>query len=186
MAEPDEADSTSDREREREREAAGLPPSPGSGGDPPADMPRPVRVSFWLWVATAVTLVASFLIMLLRQEQILEDVLEGGLQEGISADQIAAALPAVLGTLTLGGVAVALLMLLFAYKMRDGTRSARSVLVALTVLLIVFYAVMMPYLNPVTLLAVLLACAALVLVHLPHVASYFPKLPKRTRRFRDM
>ncbi|MGH3451342.1 MAG: hypothetical protein ACRDQW_11600, partial [Haloechinothrix sp.] len=102
-----------------------------------------------------------------------------------SEAQIAGGLSAVLWTLAIGGIMFGALWVLFAYKAREGTRSARTVLTVLTVSMIVLQVLLAPFMNLVLVASVVLACVALVLMYLPSVASYFPPLPKTVRRWRD-
>ncbi|MDV6012635.1 hypothetical protein [Haloechinothrix sp. LS1_15] len=180
MTDPDDTG----HESEREREAAGLPPSPDSGGVPAGGPPGPVRVAFWGWVVAVALFVVGFLLLPLRRDQIVDELVEAGGGQ-VTADEVAAGALPVLWLFAMAGIALALLMLLFAYKMREGTRSARSVLVALVLVMLAFHLALQAFVNPVTTVALALACAATVLLYLPGVGDYFPKLPRTVRRWRE-
>ncbi|MGH3517447.1 MAG: hypothetical protein ACRDQ7_08550 [Haloechinothrix sp.] len=174
-----------DEESDLEREAAGLPPKPRLGAAPTFTPPPPVRTSFWLWVASAVVLIAGFVLMVASEREIADALIEGNTDRRLTEDQIRGGLYAVLWMLAVGGAMFGVLFVLFAYKAREGTRSARSVLTALTVAVIAFQVLMWPFMNAVLVTSLVLACVALVLMHLPSVWGYFPPLPRTVRRWRD-
>lgn len=174
-----------DEQTDLEREAAGLPPKPRIHGEGPTfDPPELVRLSFRLWVAAAAILAVSFLYMVFDQDSIVERLIEGNTDRQISDAQIAAGTPAVLWTLAVGGLMFSVLFVLFAYKAREGTRSARSVLTVLTLTVAVFVALAWPLMNFLMVVALLVAAAAVVLMYLPGAAEYFPPLPRSKRRWR--
>ena len=67
--------------------------------------------------------------------------------------------------------------MLFAYKAREGTRSARTVLTGLAVLSVLFQLLFLQGLFADV--SALLLVIALVLLYLPRVAEYFPKVGKK-------
>ncbi|MBA0124609.1 hypothetical protein H0B56_03540 [Haloechinothrix sp. YIM 98757] len=172
-------------ENESEREAAGLSPRSGARRTPEGGPPVQVRLSFWIWVVASAGLIVGFLLLPARQDAIVAELVEAD-PGGVSAEDIAAGIPTVLWMFAMAGVAFGVLSLLFAYKMREGTRSARSVLIALTLVMVAFHILPLdPFVNAVTTLAVVLACVAIVLTFLPGAGDYFPKLPRTVRRWRD-
>lgn len=176
-----------------EREAAGLPPLSGDRRDKPRP-PQLVQVSFLLWITSAVLLVAGFALMLLNSEEIankLVEAYESALRRGepvrdVTPEQIASGVPGLLWLLAAGGAMVAALFVLFSYKTQEGTRSARTVLFALLVLVIVF-AVGMPgeFVNFLMILSIVAGGAGLIVLFLPGVGDYFPRLPRTRKRWRD-
>lgn len=178
-------DPSDHEETDLEREAAGLPPKPRFDGGPTFHPPAPVQVSFWLWVASAVVMVAGFGLMVASEQEIATALIEGNTDSRLTEDQIVGGLSAVLWTLAVGGTMFAALFVLFAYKAREGTRSARSVLTVLTLAVLVFVAVTWTFMNFVLVVSLVLAGVAIVLLYLPSVSDYFPPLPRQVRRWRD-
>jgi hypothetical protein len=187
VTDPDDSDDRADERTDAEREAAGLPPSPRIGGaGQRSRAPKPVEVSFALWVISAVVLALGFGLLLGDSDGVTERLIAGNPDPQVTADAIAAGVATLLWTLFIGGVVFGALFVLFAYKAREGTRSARSVLTVLVVVLAVFQWVIVTDMAGavaagVIALAIVLACIAVVLMYLPSVAGYFPPLP-RTRR----
>lgn len=149
---------------------------PGRHDDEPVQAPTVVNVSCGLWGASAVLLIVGFVITLLSKEQIVADLVARAGMDQLPHEQVVEGTETLLWVLLVGAIAYAGLMGLFAYKAREGTRSARSVLAVLTVLLLVTQFVLFP--NVVTVASGLLAVAALVLMCLPQVAHHYPRVPK--------
>ena len=197
--EPEEPDRSS-RETEypideREREAIGLPPLSSDRRDRP-DPPQVVRISVLLWVAAAIVTVAGFVLMLSSQRQIVAALLnayevarnagESIANRNLSEADIAAGVPGLLWSLVVGSVMIAGLIGLFAYRVREGTRSARTALLTLTLVLLVFvFGMPGVFVNLVHVIGLALAVIALVLLYLPAAAEYLPRLPSVRRRWRD-
>lgn len=178
-----------------EREAVGLPPLEDYERKP-VNPPQLVQASVLLWVAAAVALVVGFVLMILNIDEIADAQVEAWEQairagdpqtdRDITPEQIRSGTPGFVWLLAFGGVMLALLIAVFAYRAREGTRSARTVLLALTALVAVFV-VFMPgeYVNLVHWAGLVVAVVALVTLFLPQVNEYFPKLPVTRRRWRD-
>ncbi|GAA5104315.1 hypothetical protein [Haloechinothrix salitolerans] len=196
---PDEDGPSDDTEYpvdEAERAALGLPPLSSDRRERP-DPPQLVRISVLLWVLSAVVMVAGFVLMLANQRAITEELLDAyetarragesiANREGITDSDIEAGVPGLLWLLFAGSVMIAGLIGLFAYRAREGTRSARTALALLTLVLLAFV-VGMPsaFVNPLHVVALVLAAVAAVLLFLPNVSGYFPPLPRMRRRWRD-
>lgn len=181
---------------ELERAAAGLPPLSDDRRERP-EPPQPVRVSVLLWVLSAALLVLASALMIVNMDEIAAGnvaAYEEGIKAGdqivanrdITAADVKSGAPGMVWLLAVGGMMLAVLMLVFAYRAREGTRSARSVLIALSLLLLAF-AVLMPgyYVNIAHWTAFAAAVAALVPLFLPQVAEYFPRLPRVRRSWRE-
>ncbi|MGH3432890.1 MAG: hypothetical protein ACRDQB_08655 [Thermocrispum sp.] len=178
-----------------ERESVGLPPLEEHGRTA-VDPPREVRLSVLLWLAAAVALAAGFVLLIANVDDIAaanvasyERAVRAGdpiMRTDITAADVQAGASGLAWLLGTGGIMLAALVVIFAYRVREGTRSARSVLLALTALTAAF-AVFMPaeYVNFAHWACVVLAAAALALLFLPQVSGYFPKLPVTRRRWRD-
>ncbi|WP_158886522.1 hypothetical protein [Amycolatopsis anabasis] len=171
MTAPDESDD--------QRRARGLPPAPSVPGEqrPSVDPPKPVNISFGLWLASGVVSIIGFAVILIGKQGFIDELVKANKDPRISPEQIASGTTALLWVLFVGAVVFALLFALFAYKAREGTRSARTVLFVLTVITVIFQAML--FFSLVTLLAMLLAVVALVLMFLPSVSDYFPKVGRK-------
>lgn len=178
-----------------EREAVGLPPLEDHERKP-IDPPREVRLSLLLWGASALALVAGFVLMITNVDEIAaanvasyEAAVRANdpiMRTDITSADVKGGASGLVWLLGVGGIMLAVLVVLFAYRAREGTRSARSVLIALTVLVLAFAVFMPPvYVNFAHWASVVLAVAALVPLFLPQVSEYFPKLPVTRKRWRD-
>lgn len=142
----------------------------------PVYAPTPVNVSCGLWGVAGVLLIAGFVMTLLEQDRIVADLMARGGDEDLSAERVAGGVSMVVWGLLIGAVAYAVLFGLFAYKAREGTRSARTVLTVLTAVLVLAQFTLFP--NTITVSATVVAALALVLMYLPSVAHHFPRIPK--------
>lgn len=168
MSEADESDD--------QRRARGLPPAPHLPGDPDPDRPEPpkqVNTGFGLIVAASVVLVLAFVLELLRKDEFAEQLIAQNTDENITNAQIAAGVESMLWALVVGAVAVGTLMVLFAWKARQGTRSARTVVTVLVVVIALFSLLGGGY---TVIGAVLLALCGTALMYLPSVDPYFPRV----------
>jgi hypothetical protein len=180
------SDSTSG-ETDDERRARGMAPDPLLPGQEPPEItvPKPVAISFWLWVAAGVILVTGQILLLSMKNQLIDEVTKqvtSQPDQGVKLDpaQIASGLNTLLWTLLVGSIVFAALFALFAYKAREGTRSARSVLTGLAVFLVLIELIFFRgALNLFLVLSTLLAAIALMLMYLPSVANHFPKVGRK-------
>jgi ABC-type Na+ efflux pump permease subunit len=166
------ADQTDD-----ERRAAGLSPEPRPAAEPAPkfDGPKPVKVSFRLWVAGSIIQIGGQIYYLVTKNQVV-DVLAKQ-HPDIARDRWAASVPIMLWIVLIAAIVLSALIVLFAHKAREGTRSARTVLTLLAVLTALFYLVI--FVNPFAVVAVLLYAIALILLYLPNVQGYFPKVGRK-------
>ncbi len=180
------SDSTAD-ETDDERRARGMAPDPVLPGQekPTIAVPMPVAISFWLWIAAGVTLVTGQILLLTMKQRLIDEVVKQIASQpipGQPADpaQVASGLTTLLWMLLIGSIAFAVLFGLFAYKAREGTRSARSVLTGLAIFLVIIELVFFRgALNLFLLLSTLLAAIALMLMYLPSVMNHFPKVGRK-------
>ncbi|EOD67515.1 hypothetical protein [Amycolatopsis vancoresmycina] len=164
-----------------ERRKLGRSPDPVLPGAkaPKAKPPRPVAVSFWLWLAGGVLLVLGYVQLMVGKSAVIDRYVKGTTDPKISPQMIADGVTAMLWFLLVGSAVFTLLFLLFAYKAREGTRSARTVLTVLPIVMVLLIFTFAPVLTYLTLVAVLLFVIALVLLYLPSVSGYFPKVGKK-------
>lgn len=169
---------TDAEESDDERRRRGLPPAPQMSGDQRehVDPPTPVKVSFLLWIISAVVLVAGYAYGFTVKQEIIDQVIELNNDPNISDEQLRSGVESLLWTLVIGAAVFGALFVLFAYKAREGTRSARSVLTVLVAVMVIFQLLL--FSNLITLIAAFGTIIALVLMYLPSVADYFPKVPK--------
>lgn len=164
-----------------ERRKLGRSPDPVLPGAkaPKAKPPRPVAVSFWLWLAGGVLLILGYVQLMASKSDVIDRYVKGTTDPKISPQMIADGVTAMLWFLLVGSAVFTLLFLLFAYKAREGTRSARTVLTVLPIVMVLLIFTFAPVLTYLTLIAVLLFVIALVLLYLPSVSGYFPKVGKK-------
>lgn len=174
MSTPDESDD--------QRRTDGLPPAPAMPGDAPrvVDPPKPVNVSFGLWIASGLAMVAGYVITLLNKDVIIAELVEVTGNSDISEEQIASGTTSFLWAALVGAIAFAAMFALFAYKAREGTRSARTVLTVLAVITMIFQLLLFGH-RVFGSISVLLSVVAVALLYLPSVSGYFPKIPKSLR-----
>jgi hypothetical protein len=164
-----------------ERRKRGGAPDPVLPGEqaPKVTPPRPVVVSFWLWVAGGAVLILGYVQLLTSKSAIIDQYVKGTTDPKYTPQMIADGVTSRLWYMLFGSIIFVLLFLLFAYKAREGTRSARTVLTVLPIVMLLLIFVIAPILNYLTLVAVLLFVIALVLLYLPSVRDYFPKAGRK-------
>ena len=167
-------------ESDDERRAKGLPPAPVLPGEEPEryDPPKPVQVSFWLWVASGAVFVIGYAIIFFARGTFVDELIRNNTNTSATPDDIRRGTTVLLAVLLVGAISFALLYVLFAYKARQGTRSARTVLTVLMVITLLFQLVGQ-FASLVTLIATLLGLVALLLMYLPGANPYFPKVGRK-------
>ncbi|KAA9165013.1 hypothetical protein FPZ12_006225 [Amycolatopsis acidicola] len=159
-----------------------MPPAPALPGDevPVIDPPKPVQVSFWLWVASGVVFIIGYVLMFVARNQLIDQLIKNNTDTSVSADQIRSGMTVMFAVVLVGAVSFAALYVLFAWKARQGTRSARTVLTVLMAITLVFQ-LAVQFASIVTLLATVIGLVGLLLMYLPNVNPYFPKVTRRPR-----
>ncbi|SFW48305.1 hypothetical protein [Amycolatopsis australiensis] len=164
-----------------ERRKLGRSPDPVLPGQPApkANPPGAVQASFWLWLAGGLVLIGGQVFTLAIKQQLIDALVRQSRERGQQVDAAAIANGATTAFwLLLGGAVVfSLLIALFAYKAREGTRSARTVLTGFAVACVLFQLGI--FYSVPSIIATLLFVIALVLMYLPAVAGYFPKAGKK-------
>jgi hypothetical protein len=125
-------------------------------------------------------LVLGYVYFLLNKQVIVDSVVKGNIDPKITRETIESGITTLLWTLVIGAVVFAVLFALFAYKAREGTRSARSILAVLFVLALLFQ-FLLQLLAPIPLFGLILALFALALMFWPTetVRGYFPKVGRK-------
>jgi type IV secretory pathway VirB2 component (pilin) len=149
-----------------------------SGGHqrPAVPEPKEVRLSFFLWLAGAVLLAVSALLMLGDREAALEEARNVPATPGITVEQLESTITAILVFLVIIGVVLAGLMALFAFKARAGRNWARVVLTVLGVVVFLYNLFFAPNFVGLVLLPVL--AAAVVTLYLPGSKTYFDSVKR--------
>lgn len=160
-----------------ERRKLGRAPDPLLPGEfsRKASPPAFVQVSFWLWLAGGVVLIGGQVLTLFLKQQLIDQLAKQNREAGkqVDAAQLASGTTTLIWVLLVGAVVFALLIALFAYKAREGTRSARTVLIWLGVACVLFQFAL--FSNLPSVIAALLFVIAGVFMYLPGTAHYFPK-----------
>ncbi|RZQ64293.1 hypothetical protein [Amycolatopsis suaedae] len=139
--------------------------------------PQVVKVAFYLWIASAVAMIGGAAMSLAMKDRIVELTLEVNRDPRLTPDLVSRGTNTLLWTFLVGAVVFGVLFVLFAWKSREGTRSARTVLAVLAVVTALFQ--MLIFLNEVKVLAIVLSIGAGVCMFLPSTTGYFEKLPKK-------
>ncbi len=164
-----------------ERRKLGRSPDPVLPGQEvqKASPPGVVQASFWLWVIGGLVLIGGQVLTLDLKQQLIDRLIKQNREAGRQVDPaaVASGTTTFVWMLFVGAVVFALLIALFAYKAREGTRSARTVLTVLAILTVLFQLAF--FSNLPSVLATLLFVIALVLLYLPSVSGYFPKVGKK-------
>lgn len=181
MAEKDEHTEDLTGLTDDERRKRGRAPDPVLPGEvaPKASPPSTVAVSFWLWVAGGVALIAGYIQLRIDKLAITQLYIENTHDERITPEQIITGVDRLLWFLLVASIVFSLLFALFAYKAREGTRSARTVLTILPIVLLLLIMVTVPVLKILTVLGILLLVVALILLYVPASAPYFPKAGRK-------
>ncbi|MFF0148218.1 hypothetical protein ATK36_2845 [Amycolatopsis sulphurea] len=189
MADNDEPDggltgAPSPRDRgltDDERRKQGRAPDPVLPGQSvaKAQPPSQVQIAFVLILVGAVVLLAGQIVTILLKQQLIDDAIRHGTESGqkFDPDDVAANADTLIWALFVGALCFGALMSLFAWKAREGTRSARTVVALLIAVGLVFQlGLVRSVFSVVSSLALVIA---LILLYLPKVAEYFPKAGKK-------
>ncbi|GAA3553402.1 hypothetical protein GCM10022222_41420 [Amycolatopsis ultiminotia] len=176
MAENDEDELTDDERRKQGR--APDPVLPGQTASK-AKPPKPVHLAFVLVIVAAVVLVVGQVVTILFKQQLVDEAVRQSQQAGqkVDAAQVAANASTLVWALFVGALCFGALLVLFAWKSREGTRSARTVVTLLAVLGLIFQLGIVR--SVFSVISSLLLVIALILLYLPSVAAYFPKVGKK-------
>ncbi|TVT48822.1 hypothetical protein FNH05_17540 [Amycolatopsis rhizosphaerae] len=142
----------------------------------PVAPPTPVRISFVLWVVSGVLLIVNYVLVLLYRQRIVDEYLKTNKDPRVNRDNLTHGVTIAMTLALIAAVCVTALLLLFAWKARQGTRSARTVVTALYVAVVVVQLLTGLLSSLFTELSALLGFIALLLMYLPKVSGYFPKV----------
>ncbi len=147
----------------------------GAHQQPALPEPKEVRLSFFLWLAGAILLVVSSVLVLTQRETALEEARKAPPTPGVTAEQLESAVTAVLVFLVIIGVVLAALMVFFAFKARAGRNWAR---ITLTVLGAAVFLYHLFGFSLIGLVIVLVVAAAVVTLYLPASKAYFDSVKR--------
>ncbi|MEV8442534.1 hypothetical protein AB0425_34590 [Actinosynnema sp. NPDC051121] len=144
----------------------------GHGGQarPAVPEPKEVRLSFFLWLAGAILLVVSSVLVLTQRDVALEEARKAPSTPGVTQEQLESAVTAVLVFLVIIGVVLAALMVFFAFKARAGRNWARITLTVIGAAVLLYH---LFGFSLVGLIIVLVVAAAVVTMYLPASKAYF-------------
>ena len=177
-AQPDDLAGLTDDER-RKRGFAPDPVLPGQSA-PQVRPPLEVTAAFVLSIAAAaITVVWQAVVAFFFKAQMVEDALKQPQPQGhaLTREQITANANLLVWALLVGAVCFGALLVLFVWKAREGTRSARSIATLLAVLGFLFQVGLIRSFP--SLISSLALVAMAILLYLPKVAGYFPKVGKK-------
>ena len=150
----------------------------GYGGQARPALPEPkeIRTSFFLWLASALLLVVSSVLVLLSRETVLEEARKAARDtQGVTVEQVESLTTAVLVFSAIIGVVLAALMVLFAFKVRAGRNWARITLTVLGAIVCIYYLLGFTLIG---FLVVLVVAAAVVTLYLPASKAYFDSVKR--------
>ncbi|GAA1034999.1 MULTISPECIES: hypothetical protein [Amycolatopsis] len=163
-----------------ERRKRGRAPDPVLPGEtaPKAQPPLEVHAAFALAILAALVVVASQIVIIFFKHLLVDAAMKQPQQPGhaLTIEQAQTNVNFFVWAMLIGALCFGALLVLFAWKAREGTRSARSIATLLAVLGIVFELGVIRSLF--SLIASLVLVAMLILLYLPKVAGYFPKVGK--------
>ncbi|WP_051166307.1 hypothetical protein [Amycolatopsis orientalis] len=173
---PDEFTGLTDDER-RKRGRAPDPVLPGQDA-PKATPPLEVHAAFALAILATVIIVVGQVVLVAVKQQFADAIMKQQ-QPGhsITLEQAQSTANFFVWAMLIGALCFGGLLVLFAWKAREGTRSARTIATLLAVLGIVFE-LGIPR-NIYALASSLALVAMLILLYLPKVRDYFPKVGKK-------
>ncbi|MFD8497142.1 hypothetical protein [Amycolatopsis sp. NPDC059657] len=140
--------------------------------------PTEVKLSFWLWVAAAVFTAAAFVSLFVLRQHFIDEQVKNNTDPKATVDKIANGATYFLLAMLIGAVVMGCLFVLFAYKAREGTRSARTVLTGLLIADVLFL-ILFKRTGAAFLFGPLFGLIALLLMYLPKVQPYFPKVGRQ-------
>lgn len=163
-----------------ERRKRGRAPDPVLPGEtaPKAKPPLEVHAAFVLAIVAALIIVVGQVVLVVVKQQFADAIMKQQQPgQAITLEQAQSTANFFVWAMLIGALCYSALLVLFAWKAREGTRSARTIAALLAVLAIVFE-LGVPR-NVYALASSLTLVVMLILLYLPKVADYFPKVGKK-------
>ncbi|HWD05357.1 MAG TPA: hypothetical protein VG674_23195 [Amycolatopsis sp.] len=175
-----------------EETSAGLPKAPPITGFPKAGVelvtadegddrpkaPGTVQIAFILSIVASIVLLLGQVVTILFKQQLVDQAVKS-VPRGQKVDVAAIESNAnvLVWALFVGALCFGLILVLFAYKAREGTRSARTVVTLLAILGLVFQLGIVRSIFSVV--SSVLLVIMVIMLYVPGSADYFPKIPKK-------
>lgn len=174
---PDDLSGLTDDER-RKRGRAPDPVLPGETA-PKAKPPLEVHAAFVLAIVATVIIVVGQAVVVVARQALVDAIMKQPQQPGhsLTLEQAQSTANFFVWAMLIGALCFGGLLVLFTWKTREGTRSARTIATLLAALCIVFELGVVR--NIYALASSLALVAMLILLYLPKVADYFPKVGKK-------
>ncbi|WP_189060427.1 hypothetical protein [Longimycelium tulufanense] len=144
------------------------PMPPEAGGQPAPEPPMAVKVSFWIWIASAVIGVVMALVSVTNRDEFTEQLRRQN--PDLAEEQLRSTVNAALALSIVLAVLVAAIYVFFAVKMRAGRNWAR---ITLTVVTLAFLVLQFAATGGIGSLGALVGLVAVVLMFLPSSNEYF-------------
>lgn len=140
-----------------------------SGGD--TDAPKLVRYSFWTWIAAGVVGLLDAVLLWSLKNALIDQAVKANTDPKITPDAIHSGVNNFVIYTLISAVVFGVLYVYFAYRARDGVRSARTVLVIGAVVRLLLG--MLTSMSYYALFGVLLSIVAAVLLYMPAARAYY-------------
>ena len=138
---------------------------------PEQPAPGSVRYAFIAWILAAIVGLANSVLMLAYKERLIDSAIKNNKNPNVTNDQIASGTTTLLWMFLVGSVVFGALFVLFAYKAHGGVRRARTLLLVLGVITVLYYFLILR--TTLGLMSALLALTASILLYLPKASEYF-------------
>lgn len=140
--------------------------------------PGPVKAAFILTIAASVVLLIGQVVTIFFKQQLVDQAVKAT-PAGRKLDmaQLESNATTLVWALFVGALCFSIIMVLFAYKAREGTRSARTVVTMLALLGLVFQLGLVR--SVFSVVSSLLLVILVVLLYLPSTRDFFPKVGKQ-------
>ncbi|WIX80156.1 hypothetical protein QRX50_05025 [Amycolatopsis carbonis] len=185
---PNEAEQVEHVEEQAKELPAGFPKAPPAASypgymqnaaEPPKEQaPGPVRAAFILTIVASLVLLIGQVVTIFFKQQLVDQAVKAT-PPGRKLDlaQLESNATTLVWALFVGALCFGIIMVLFAYKAREGTRSARTVVTMLALLGLVFQLGLVR--SVFSVVSSLLLVILVVLLYLPSTKDFFPKVGKK-------
>lgn len=135
-------------------------------------IPREVKISFWIWIVTAVVIFSSVLSLFGQRDEIRAQTMQEN-QGSLTPEEVDQAVDLAFGLFFVVYLSVALLFTLFAFKAKAGRNWARIALAVVTGLNLLAFISGPNSGHLMSMLSILVSALAVVLLYLPNSSAYF-------------
>ncbi|QYN24714.1 hypothetical protein [Amycolatopsis sp. DSM 110486] len=193
LAKPEPASNEAEQGEKVEEQAkelpTGFPPAPPVASYPgymqnaeepaKAKAPGPVQAAFILTIVASVVLLIGQVVTIFFKQQLVDQAVKATAPgRKLDMAQLESNATTLVWALFVGALCYSIIMVLFAYKAREGTRSARSVVTMLALLGLVFQLGLVR--SVFSVVSSLLLVILVALLYVPSTSrDYFPKVGKK-------